>query len=276
MKTRLAVAALVALTLPAVVARADRPRVAVMEVAGPKLAPDLRQRMTRAVHEGLLASGADVVDGMPAAATGPGGAPCEGSGCVTAVAKATLATYVVRGTLEIDGRTYGLRLEMLDGKNGELIDSREDRCEICTEGEALEMAGVSASALKVQALKKKAGAPAEPLPPLAKTVIEATPPGAASVEASSRVVSGPSPKATSDEHRELGWIGVGVGAFAGFVSWKMFSIDGEGTCDGGHADNNPTHFQCKNVWATKGWGVASAVGGLVALTAGIFVLTGKF
>jgi hypothetical protein len=280
MKTRLAVAALVALTLPAVVARADRPRVAVMEVAGSKAAPDLRQRMTRAVHDGLLASGADVVDGMPAAATGPGGAPCEGSGCVTAVAKATLATYVVRGTLEIDGRTYGLRLEMLDGRNGDLIDSREDRCEICTEGEALEMAGVSASALKVQALKKKAGEPAEPLPPLAaKTVVEAAPPGAASVEASSRVVSGPPLKQTtfSEEHRELGWIGVGVAAFAGFASWKLLSINGDPTCSGTtYVDMNRDHPQCQQSWATKGWGVATTVGGLVALTAGIFVLTGKF
>ena len=139
MKTRLAVATLVALTLPAALARADRPRIAVMEMAGAKIPPDLREKMTHAVHEGLLASGAEVVDGMPAAATGPGGAPCEGTGCVTAVAKATYAAYVVRGTLEIDGRTYGLRLEILDGKSGELIDSREDRCEICTEGEALEL-----------------------------------------------------------------------------------------------------------------------------------------
>jgi hypothetical protein len=276
MKTRLAVASLVALTLPAAVARADRPRVAVMEMGGGKVTPDLRQRMTRAVHEGLLASGADVVEGMPAAATGPGGAPCEGNGCVTAVAKATLAEYVVRGTLEIDGRTYELRLEMLDGKSGDLIDSREDRCEICTEGEALEMAGVSASALKVQAFKKKAGT--EALPPLAaKTVLEAAPPGAASVEASSRVVSGPSPKVTtSEEHRELGWIGVGVGAFAGFVSWKLVSIDGEATCSGGHVNNNPNDLQCEHAYATKGWGVATAIGGALAVAAGILVLTGKF
>jgi hypothetical protein len=278
MKTRLAVAALAALTLPAAVARADRPRIAVMEMGGGKVAPDLRQRMTRAVHEGLLASGADVVDGMPAAATGPGGAPCEGNGCVTAVAKATLAAYVVRGTLEIDGRTYELRLEMLDGKSGDLIDSREDRCEICTEGEALEMAGVSASALKVQAFKKKpGGASAEAPPPLApKTVLEAAPPGSASVEASSRVVSGPSPKLTSDEHRELGWIGVGVGAFAGFVSWKLFSIDGDATCSGGHVNNNPDDPQCQHAYATKGWGVVTAVGGALAVAAGVLVLSGKF
>jgi hypothetical protein len=268
MKTRLAVAALAAIALPAAVARAERPRIAVMEVSGPKVAPDLRERVTHAVHEGLLASGADVVDGMPAAATGPGGAPCEGNGCVTAVAKATVSGYVVRGTLEVDGRTYELRLEMLDGKSGDLIDSREDRCEICTEGEALEMAGVSASALKVQAFKKKtAAALAEPAPAAPKTVLEAAPPGAASVEASSRVVTGP--KVTSDEHRELGWIGVGVGAMAGFVGWELIRINGEGTC-------NNSGVQCQHLYDTKGWGIASIVGGAVAVAAGVLVLTGKF
>jgi hypothetical protein len=273
MKTRLAVATLAALALPAAVARADRPRIAVMEMGGAKVTPDLRERMTHAVHEGLLASGADVVDGMPAAATGPGGAPCEGNGCVTAVAKATYAAYVVRGTLEIDGRTYELRLEMLDGKTGDLIDSREDRCEICTESEALEMAGVSASALKVQAFKKKATAEA-PAAAAPKTVLEAAPPGAANVEASSRVVSGPKP--TADEHRELGWIGVGVGAFAGLVSWRLFDIDGEGNCPGGYADRDPMHLQCQHAYSTKGWGVVSAIGGALAAAAGVLVLTGKF
>jgi hypothetical protein len=268
MKTRLAVAALAALTLPAAVARAERPRIAVMEVAGAKVTPDLREKMTHAVHEGLLASGADVVDGMPAAATGPGGAPCEGNGCVTAVAKATVASWVVRGTLEVDGRTYELRLEMLDGKTGDLIDSREDRCEICTEGEALEMAGVSASALKVQAFKKKSAAAAPEAAPAPKTVLEATPPGAGNVEASSRVVSGP--KVTSDEHRELGWIGVGVGAMAGFVAWRLFDLDGKGTC------NDGKDVQCQHLYDTKGWGVASIVGGVAAVAAGVLVLTGKF
>jgi hypothetical protein len=275
MKTRLAAATLVALTLAAAVARAERPRIAVMEVSGPKAAPDLRERVTHAVHEGLLASGADVVDGMPAAATGPGGAPCEGNGCVTAVAKATVSGYVVRGTLEVDGRTYGLRLEMLDGRTGDLIDSREDRCEICTEGEALEMAGVSASALKVQVFKKKVAvapleagpAPAPPQSTAPPAAVAAPPPGSSSVEASSRVVSGA--KVTTDEHRELGWIGVGVGAFAGFAAWNLLSRDGTGTC-------SDTVNQCPRVYDTKGWGIASIIGGAAAVAAGVLVLTGKF
>jgi hypothetical protein len=268
MKTRLAVAALAALVLPAAVARAERPRIAVMEMGGAKVTPDLRDRMTHAVHEGLLASGADVVDGMPAAATGPGGAPCDGNGCVTAVAKATLAAYVLRGILEIDGRTYELRLELLDGKTGDLMDSREDRCEICTEGEALEMAGVSASALKVQVFKKKVAVEAPPPAPPTQTIVEAVPPGSGKVE-SAAPPSGIH-QVGSEERRELGWIGVGVGAFAGYVGWRLIDADGKGTCSAG------VGVQCPRVYSTTAWGVTSIVGGALAVAAGVLVLTGKF
>jgi hypothetical protein len=266
MKTRVALAALTALALSPAVARAERPRIAVMEVAGAKVAPDLRDRMTHAVHEGLLASGADVVDGMPAAATGPGGAPCDGNGCVTAVAKATVASYVARGTLEIDGRTYELRLEMLDGKTGDLVESREDRCEICTEGEALEMAGVSASALKVQAFKKKA-APAVAGAAAAPATAAPGQPGAVRVETSppmgGRAV-------TSEEHRELGWIGVGAGAIAGALGLYLIEADGKGTCSAGDGT------QCPHVYSTTVWGITSLAAGALAIGAGVLVLTGRF
>jgi hypothetical protein len=266
MKLGLSVAIVAAVALSGASARAERPRIAVMEMAGGKITPDLRERMTHAVDEGLLASGADVVDGMPAAATGPGGAPCDGNGCVEAVAKATVSAYVLRGTLEIDGRTYELRLEMLDGKTGVLIESREDRCEICTEGEALEMAGVSASALKVQVFKKKPPASADAAsvsPALAPSV---APPGTVRIETSAPM-SGPT--ATDSGHRQLGWIGVAAGVVGVAAGIWLVSIDGNGTC----SDSN---VQCPRLRETKGWGVASIVGGAVLGGAGALVLTGKF
>jgi hypothetical protein len=260
MNRPLAVAALaVALTASlTTAARAERPRVAVMQLDSPKVTPDLRERMTHAVHEGLLAAGADVVDGMPAAATGPGGAPCEGPGCVTAVAKATVSGYVVRGTLEVEGRTYGLRLEMLDGKTGALLDSREDRCEICTEGEALEMAGVSASALKVQVFKKKPGtavaaaAPAAPPPPTLK--LEEPP---------------PPPMYRDSGHRAYGWAALGVGAAAIAAGVWLVAIDHDGACSDG-----PN--QCPQLYSTATPGFISiGAGGLLAV-AGALLLSGQF
>jgi hypothetical protein len=252
-----ALAALTLLTLSTLSssARAERPRIAVMELSAPKVAPDLRQRATRAVQEGLLASGADVVEGMPAAATGPGGAPCDGSGCITAVAKASVANYVVRGTLEIEGRTYGLRLEILDGKSGELVESREDRCEICTEGEALEMAGVSASALKVQAFKK-GGAPAADVAPAI-----AAPAPAALVEMPA------APPAT--DHRRLGWIGIGAGVVAVAAGVWLLSMDG-------HVDCSVKMDTCMNRYHTGPGGIASLGVGVIAAATGVLVLSGKF
>jgi hypothetical protein len=262
MKPGLMVAIGAALALSSAAARAERPRIAVMEMAGSKMTPDLRERMTHSVDEGLLASGADVVDGMPAAATGPGGAPCDGNGCVEAVAKATVAGYVLRGTLEIDGRTYELRLEMLDGKTGVLIESREDRCEICTEGEALEMAGVSASALKVQVFKKK--------PPVAAPDVAPTAPIAVPTPATHLEVASPSSAPVASGHRQLGWIGVAAGVVAVVVGVWLISIDGDPTCGASSG------VQCQELRSTKGGGIASIVGGAALGGAGALVLTGKF
>jgi hypothetical protein len=275
MKTSLAVAALAAVALSAGRARAERPRIAVMEMDAPKVAADLRERMTHAVHEGLIASGADVVDGIPEAATGPGGVPCQGNGCVTAVAEATLAAYVVRGTLEVEGRTYELRLEMLDGKAGGLLDSREDRCEICTEGEALEMAGVSASALKVQVFKKKAVAWAGATGTTSVVAPSVTPPSAAPPPAS--VVSAPTTPPSAPvsrlgikpaDSKRVGLTIVTAGVLAALGGSTLISFDGKGTCNDG-----PN--QCPNVYATEGWGIGVFALGAAAVAAGILVLAGK-
>jgi hypothetical protein len=258
MKNGVAVAVLTAVALSGAAARAERPRIAVMEVEGAKVAADLRERMTRSVHEGLLASGADVVAGMPAAATGPGGAPCQGNGCVTAVAKAAVAGYVVRGTLEVVGRTYELRLEMLEGKAGNLLDSREDRCEICTEGEALEMAGVSASALKVQVFKK-------PLAVSVAPTVAVAPP----VQIQMPVETAPAADAEAG-HRQLGWIGVAVGVVAAAVGAELIALQGKGSCDDGIG------VQCPNRYTTRPGGIALVAGGGLAIVAGVLVLTGTF
>ncbi|MDB4980717.1 MAG: hypothetical protein JWM82_1469 [Myxococcales bacterium] len=250
-----ALAALTLSTLSSSAAHAERPRIAVMELSAPKVAPDLRQRATRAVQEGLLASGADVVEGMPAAATGPGGAPCDGSGCITAVAKASVANYVVRGTLEIEGRTYGLRLEILDGKSGDLVESREDRCEICTEGEALEMAGVSASALKVQAFKKGAA----PAPDVTAPAVVTPPPAPLIATAATTPSLG---------QRRLGWVGVGVGAAAVAAGTVLFALDGQGDCGGPDT--------CMNRYKTGRLGLVSFMGGTALVIGGFLMMAGKF
>jgi hypothetical protein len=131
------------------VARAERPRVMVLPIAGDQVEPGLRARVTRAIGNGLQDSGVEVVP-----------APADPS--PTAIAKALAdpagPTFVLRGSVEAEGRSYTFRLEMVDGKSAAVLANREDRCEICTEAEALETANTAASTLKSQAFNRSGAA----------------------------------------------------------------------------------------------------------------------
>jgi hypothetical protein len=146
-----------ALLLAGGVARAERPKILVLPVAGTTADAGFRQRVARALSEGLMASGGEVV--APTATALPEG--CTTAACLSGAARATGAAFLLRATVEEEGRSYAFKLEMLDGQSGALLAQRENRCEICTDAEALEIANAAASALKAQALKKSS-APAAP------------------------------------------------------------------------------------------------------------------
>jgi hypothetical protein len=147
-----------ALLCAASVARAERPKILVLPVAGKAADANFRQRVGQALSEGLLASGSEVV----APPTGAAALPAQGCttpACLAGAARATGAALLLRASVDEEGRTYSFKLEMLDGQSGAVLAQRENRCEICTDAEALEIANAAASALKAQALKKQ-GAPA--------------------------------------------------------------------------------------------------------------------
>ena len=131
------------------VARAERPRVMVLPIAGDQVDPGLRARVTRAVGDGLEDSGVEVVP-----------APADPSPAAVgkALADPNGPPFVLRGSVEAEGRSYTFRLEMVDGKSGSVLANREDRCEICTEAEALETANTAASTLKSQAFNRSGAA----------------------------------------------------------------------------------------------------------------------
>jgi len=117
----------------------------VVPIAGVQVAPALRVRVTRALDQGLQDSGVDVVSPAPGSSE---------TSTAAEIAGAAGATFLMRGTVEAEGRSYTFRLEMVDGKSGAVVASREDRCEICTETEALETANTAASTLKSQAFSR--------------------------------------------------------------------------------------------------------------------------
>jgi hypothetical protein len=136
-------------------ARADRPKILVLPVTGKAADPGFRQRVTQSLSEGLIASGGEVV--APGASVPAEG--CATPACLAGAARATGAAYLLRATVDEAGRSYLFKLEMLDGQSGAVLAQRENRCEICTDAEALEIANAAASALKAQAFKKP-GTPA--------------------------------------------------------------------------------------------------------------------
>jgi hypothetical protein len=141
------------LLLASAAAHAERPRVLVLPVTGKTADAGFRQRVAQALSEGVIASGGEVVATPSGAAALPADG-CTTPACLSGAARATGAAFLLRAAVEEEGRSYTFKLEMLDGQSGALLAQRENRCEICTDGEALEIANAAASALKAQALKK--------------------------------------------------------------------------------------------------------------------------
>ena len=139
------------------IAHAERPKILVLPVAGKVADPGFRQRVAQSLSEGLIASGGEVVAAPTGADAVPAG--CATPACLSSAARATGAAFLLRAVVEEEGRTYTFKLEMLDGQSGAVLAQRENRCEICTDAEALEIANAAASALKGQAMKRP-GAPA--------------------------------------------------------------------------------------------------------------------
>jgi hypothetical protein len=197
--TAVAVVAAVASFAPD--AHANRPQITVAPVTGEAASEQLRQRMGQALTEGLIASGAEV---PPATVE---------------------AQYVLRAKLEVDGRSYALRLEMLDRKSGAVVASREDRCEICTEAEAFETANTAASTLKALVFKRPgAGSGAT----ASTTSVDLRPGATPGAGPSAVVESAPS---SSKGHHGLGWAGIIGGVASAGAGTFLLGIDGKGTCD---------------------------------------------
>lgn len=219
-------------------AEGERPRISVEPVAGDQAPPDLRERVRQSVTEGLLASGAEVAQENPA--------------------------YALRAKLEVDGRSYALRLEMVDVKTGQVVASREDRCEICTESEAFETASTAASALKAQVLKRSPG------PLRTAGPVPAAPPPAAATGTVPALTTVPDPREAPGPNRVLGWGAIGAGALAAGAGAFLISIDGDYVSCG-----NPPGAACPDLRDTGWGGVALVSAGVVAVGLGLLVLLGK-
>jgi hypothetical protein len=269
-------------------AHAAKPRIAVVGVSADQLSSEVRAKLDAAVAGGLAASGADVVDSTTTArriaTKGLGG--CETSTCRVAIAEVTGAAYLVRGSVESMGRSYTVRLEMIDGATGNVIGAREDRCDICTESEAYETASVTASALKAEVIKRP-GAPASagagagddakgggPATPAARAVAgtELPAPGAPHESATVlvRTPGNEAPAESAPRFRALGLAGVISGPVAIAAGIFLIRLHGKRTCSG-----YPT-MNCRDEINTQLGGYALTAGGVLATALGATLLIGRF
>jgi len=117
----------------------------VVGIGPASLPPTLAAQLDSAAAAGLAASGATVVG--RALTARPAGS-CDGPTCLQQVARASGARYLLRGTCVIEGSTYRVHLDLVDGSTGAVALSRKDTCEICTEHDVVEATNIAASALK--------------------------------------------------------------------------------------------------------------------------------
>jgi len=238
--------AAVVLAAPAVVRAEASPSIAVAPVTGDRATADLRARVAKSLTDGLNAAGA-------------------------AVAPLGAGAFVLRGTLEVEGRSYALRLEMLDAKTGAVLATREDRCEICTETEALETWNTAASTLKARVIKKPevaqaAPGPAPAAPPAVVPLPVAPEPAAAAPAATVRLDAPVAPS----RRRAVGWGVVAAGAVAigSGLYWAHF--DWLKTCDAMSGQACPEEY-----YANKWLGGSVVAAGVAVVSLGVLTLLGK-
>ena len=271
-------------TITAVPARAARPRIAIIALSMGAVTADVRVKMNAAIVGGLMASGAEVADST---ATGRamaerGMRACDNATCLIEIGKATGAAYVMRGSMEMIGRSYVIRLEMIDASTATVIDTREDRCEICTENEAYETASVSASALKAQVFRRRvaeprasATAPASAAAPLVTPVRPNSGLDPARGRGEPMLIDTPPPREEAPKPAErpvlshpMAWSAGSFSLVAIAAGVTLIAIDGRG------CSSNPGPLCTAN--ETMAGGLTLSAVGLLAAAASVMAYSGRF
>jgi hypothetical protein len=232
----------------------------VVGIGPASLSANLAATLEAAAVAGLAASGGEVV--ARALTVRPAGS-CDTPACLRGVASASGARYLLRGTCEIEGSNYRVRLELVDSVSGTVAATRQDTCEICTEHDVVEATNIAASALKAT-LDRTAGRAAE-------RTTRSGPPGHAAPGADLSKTDAAS--GTGSAAARPGWLRVApwvafVAAAGAFGAGGYYlSLNGKGTDY--NTESAPTRFYDTVWWqggALIGAGVVAAALGVLALT----------
>lgn len=265
--------------------------------------------LTQALIGGLQRGNFTVMPPDEVVAADPTATTCDNVVCFKAIAQKVRASYVVRAVVVVRDRDYNVHVDLLSGVDGQRIAATQDGCEICGVVDASGLIDSAAATLrlKLDALSKGPAAvklvsdpdgalvtvdgeivgttPLErPVVP-GKHLIRLSKEGFISIEREVTFVEGVGENLNFSLEKlpsrlpgkRWGYASIVVGALAVGAGVGLTAIDGRNytlDCEGENVmDPGVTgRKECKFLFNTKWYGLASAVAGAALVTLGTVIL----
>ena len=268
-----------------------------------------KKSLTQSLISGLQRGAFVVLDPDQVLAADGDAASCDDAKCFKAIAGKTGAGYVVRAVVTVRDRDYNVQVSLLSGTDGQRIAGTQDACEICGVGDASGLIDSAAATLRLKldalakgpASFKLASDPPEAVvtidgeiagtTPLSrpvvpgKHVIRLSKEGFIAIEREVTFVEGVAENLAFTLEKlpsrlpgkrwgyasiAVGVLGIGAGIGLTFIDGKNYTLDceGENVMDPGVTGKK----ECRYLFNTKWYGVASALAGAALVTLGTVIL----
>lgn len=279
-----------------------------IEVEG-ELSDTDRATLTNEIVSGFERGAFAVIRPDQVAAQDAGAADCDKPRCFKKIASATGATHIAKSKLTIQDRDYKIRIELVDGANGNVLASAEDGCEICGVSDVGGLISTAAATLRTKLDALASGpatlvlnsepngaivtmdgevvgtTPIENLPVIpGKHVIRVSREGYIAIEREVTFVEGVAETLDFSLEklpsklpgRTWGWATLSVGAVAlggGIFLTAMHDRQFQPNCDpNGDPITQDGAGECKFLWDTKWAGIGTGIAGAALVTLGVAIL----
>jgi hypothetical protein len=266
-----------------------------------------RVQLTDELVEGLRRGAFDIVPPEKVATVAPEATTCEKAKCFKEIAAKNRATHIVRTKITVRDRDYDVRVELVDGRQGTLLASSQEGCEICGVADVGALIASAAATLRTKLDALAAGPstlavttePSQVIVSIDGNVVGETPLKDVTVVPGKRVIRVTKEGYIAIErevtfvegvHEQLsftlekvpsrlpgrtwGWVSlsiglVGLGAGIAFTTLHDREYKLRGNCTG---DNVDSQENCRFLYNTKWYGLAGTLAGAALVTLGIAIL----
>lgn len=159
---------------PAMAAGGRRVAVWRVEFPGGGMAANNEDFLRRSLMEGLANADFQVFGGLTVTQLLKQGSrleSCRQESCYQEIARSLGVEYLVTGEIKVDRKNYDITLELINGRDGKIIDKYNEPCQLC----GIKEVGTKLDQL-VQAVRRGADSAAATAP--ARYAVESRPPGA--------------------------------------------------------------------------------------------------